>query len=226
MEPSATSTPSAASLRAALIACAKAGTARAFLESLPEDDAGRLLADWALWARPDQLPPLEAQGGGPWSTWLVLGGRGAGKTRAGAEWVRGLATGTAPFAVAPVSPIALIAETTGKAIPSAASTFFAAGRYFAIDDLLTQARSIMAPDYYDRLALDRSLAQLETFLRRITEAMLAEGISGEAAVDAYVARRREEVERMRRTVRDIAQSGLSLSKLTLAASLLGDLVKA
>ncbi|MFG1184856.1 NAD-glutamate dehydrogenase [Xanthobacter aminoxidans] len=129
-------------------------------------------------------------------------------------------------ALAAASDIALIAETTGKAIPSAASTFFAAGRYFAIDDLLTQARSIMAPDYYDRLALDRSLAQLETFLRRITEAMLAEGISGEAAVDAYVARRREEVERMRRTVRDIAQSGLSLSKLTLAASLLGDLVKA
>ena len=55
--------------------------------------------------------------------------------------------------------------------------------------------------------------------------MLAEGVSGEAAVDAYVGRRREEVERMRRTVRDIAQSGLSLSKLTLAASLLGDLVK-
>ncbi|MFG1248052.1 NAD-glutamate dehydrogenase [Xanthobacter flavus] len=128
-------------------------------------------------------------------------------------------------ALAAASDIALIAETTGKAIPSAASTFFAAGRYFAIDDLLTQSRSIMAPDYYDRLALDRSLAQLETFLRRITEAMLAEGVSGEAAVEAYVARRREEVERMRRTVRDIAQSGLSLSKLTLAASLLGDLVK-
>lgn len=98
-------------MRAALIACAKAGTARAFLEALPEEDAGRLLADWALWARPDQLPPAEAQGGGPWSTWLVLGGRGAGKTRAGAEWVRGLASGAAPFAAAPVSPIALIAET-------------------------------------------------------------------------------------------------------------------
>ncbi len=98
-------------MRAALIACAKAGTARAFLEALPENDAGRLLADWALWARPDQLPPAEGQGGGPWSIWLVLGGRGAGKTRAGAEWVRGLACGTAPFAAAPVSPIALIAET-------------------------------------------------------------------------------------------------------------------
>ena len=135
--------------------------------------------------------------------------------------------GTLAFmpAMAAASDIALLAETTGKAIPTAASTFFAAGRYFAIDDLVTQSRSIVAPDYYDRLALDRSLAQLETFLRRITEKMLAEGAAGEAAVDAFVAGRREEVERMRRTVRDIAQSGLSLSKLTLAASLLGDLVR-
>ncbi|MFG1347229.1 NAD-glutamate dehydrogenase [Xanthobacter autotrophicus DSM 431] len=126
--------------------------------------------------------------------------------------------------MAAASDIALIAETSGMAIPSAASTFFAAGRFFAIDDLMVQARTILAPDYYDRLALDRSLAQLETFLRRVTERMLANGLAGEAAVDAFVSARRDEVERMRRTVRDIAQSGLSLSKLTLAASLLGDLV--
>ncbi|MEP9352060.1 terminase family protein [Xanthobacter sp. KR7-65] len=111
MTASATSTASAASLRAALIACAKAGTAQALLAGLPETDAARLLADWELWARPDQLPPEAAQGGGPWSTWLVLGGRGAGKTRAGAEWVRGLALGRPPFSPAAASPIALVAET-------------------------------------------------------------------------------------------------------------------
>lgn len=70
-----------------------------------------LLYEWELWARPDQLPPAQAQGGAPWTTWLVLGGRGAGKTRAGAEWVRGLALGRPPFATAPVSRIALVAET-------------------------------------------------------------------------------------------------------------------
>ncbi|MFG1300668.1 NAD-glutamate dehydrogenase [Xanthobacter sp. V3C-3] len=128
-------------------------------------------------------------------------------------------------AMAAASDIALIAESTGRAIPTAASTFFAAGRYFAIDDLIVQGRSIAAPDYYDRLALDRSLSQIETFLRRITVDMLAGEGSGEAAVEAYVAARREEVERMRRTVRDIAASGLSLSKMTLAASLLGDLLR-
>lgn len=67
--------------------------------------------DWLFWARSDQLPPAAAANGQPWTTWLVLGGRGAGKTRTGAEWVRGLALGRAPFADKPVSPIALVAET-------------------------------------------------------------------------------------------------------------------
>ena len=39
--------------------------------------------DWSLWAREEQRPPP-----GDWLTWLFLGGRGAGKTRAGAEWLR------------------------------------------------------------------------------------------------------------------------------------------
>ena len=46
-----------------------------------------LLRDWRLWARADQLPP-----DGDWRSWLLLGGRGSGKTRCGAEWVRAIAT--------------------------------------------------------------------------------------------------------------------------------------
>lgn len=38
---------------------------------------------WQLWARPSQLPPET-----PWRTWLLLAGRGFGKTRTGGEWVR------------------------------------------------------------------------------------------------------------------------------------------
>lgn len=48
-------------------------------------------------------------------------------------------------ALAAASDIAQIAETSGKAIPDAASTFFAAGRYFAIDDLIGQARESLRP---------------------------------------------------------------------------------
>lgn len=39
--------------------------------------------DWPTWARPEQLAPS-----GDWSTWLILAGRGWGKTRTGAEWIR------------------------------------------------------------------------------------------------------------------------------------------
>ncbi|MEM8917683.1 MAG: terminase family protein [Pseudomonadota bacterium] len=52
--------------------------------------------DWTRWARPDQMPPDP-----PWSTWLIMAGRGFGKTRAGAEWVRSIAErdGSARFAL-------------------------------------------------------------------------------------------------------------------------------
>lgn len=49
-----------------------------------EAERAALEYSWAFWARPDQLAPE-----GDWSTWLCLAGRGWGKTRTGAEWVRG-----------------------------------------------------------------------------------------------------------------------------------------
>ena len=52
-------------------------------KSLSAQEADWLFHHWPFWARPEQLAPR-----GDWSTWLFLGGRGAGKTRAGAEWVR------------------------------------------------------------------------------------------------------------------------------------------
>lgn len=42
-----------------------------------------LLEDWALWGRPEQLPPP----GDVWNVWLILAGRGWGKTKTGAEWI-------------------------------------------------------------------------------------------------------------------------------------------
>lgn len=60
-----------------------AATRAELLADLTDDEAAGLLYDWRFWARPDQLPP-----GGDWRTWLVLAGRGWGKTRVGAEWVR------------------------------------------------------------------------------------------------------------------------------------------
>ena len=68
------------------------------------------MSDWQVWARPDQLPPP-----GDWTTWLVMGGRGAGKTRTGAEWIKALVFGRAPFTTQPYGRIALIGETLSDA---------------------------------------------------------------------------------------------------------------
>ncbi len=60
--------------------------------------------DWRILARPEQQPPAA-----DWRTWLLMGGRGSGKTRAGAEWVHGLARRGAGLR------IALVAETFADA---------------------------------------------------------------------------------------------------------------
>jgi len=65
------------------------------LASLPLQQRAKILAEftaaeraamvhaWPVWARPEQLPPA-----GAWRVWLILAGRGWGKSRTGAEWVR------------------------------------------------------------------------------------------------------------------------------------------
>lgn len=83
------------------------------IAQLSHDELSFLLGDWQVWARDDQLPPIETADGGAWRVWLILGGRGAGKTRAGAEWVRAKALGLAPIADKPAGRIALIGETIG-----------------------------------------------------------------------------------------------------------------
>ena len=51
--------------------------------SLTPEEAEAFIYDWGYWARPEQVPPP-----GDWVTWLIQAGRGWGKTRVGAEWVR------------------------------------------------------------------------------------------------------------------------------------------
>lgn len=59
-----------------------------------------------IWALPHQLPPE-----GDWKTWVIMGGRGAGKTRAGAEWVRSEVEGARPLHPGRSRRVALVGET-------------------------------------------------------------------------------------------------------------------
>lgn len=59
---------------------------RALLGAMSQHQRHALRCHWRLWAHEGQLPPE-----GDWLGWLILAGRGFGKTRAGAEWVRAVA---------------------------------------------------------------------------------------------------------------------------------------
>jgi phage terminase large subunit-like protein len=75
-----------------------------------------LAYDWQFWGREDQLePPPIGPSGTPWLTWLILAGRGFGKTRTGAETIRKWATGKTPLAPGQCSRIAIVAETSADA---------------------------------------------------------------------------------------------------------------
>jgi phage terminase large subunit-like protein len=80
------------------------------LKSLTEAQARELLWDWRFWARPDQQAP-----GGDWSTWLILAGRGWGKTRTGAEWIRQRCCGPTPLKAGQARWVAVVAETAADA---------------------------------------------------------------------------------------------------------------
>ena len=74
----------------------------------------QIVHDWMIQARNDQLAPWRTAAGQPWRTWLILGGRGSGKTRAGAEWVRAQAAGHAPLADTRSHRIALVGDTIAQ----------------------------------------------------------------------------------------------------------------
>jgi phage terminase large subunit-like protein len=86
---------------------------QAALAAETEETLTRLFFTWVHWARPDQVPPHATKDGRPWHTWLLLGGRGSGKTRAGAEWVKAQALGP-PHSHRVARRIALVGETIAQ----------------------------------------------------------------------------------------------------------------
>jgi len=121
--------------------------------------------------------------------------------------------------------IVVVADRTGQNIAEVAATYFAAETFFRLDRIARAARAIKVSDYFDRLALDRALDSIGDAERRIAAAMSGNGAYGARAVESWVAERKVVVGRIRASVHEIASSGLTLSKLSVAASLLGDLVR-
>ncbi len=95
---------------AAWLSCESEAVQRTLLGEMEADEVAALPWLWRFWAFPHQLPP-----DGIWRTWVVMGGRGAGKTRAGAEWVRMQVEGRKPLTPGACRRVALVGETLDQA---------------------------------------------------------------------------------------------------------------
>lgn len=120
--------------------------------------------------------------------------------------------------------IVLVAERSGRTIKDATITHFAAEALMRLDRIVAPARAIPVADTFDRLAIDRSLDQIETAMRRLVADMLKTGKAGAAAISDWLATH-PEADRIRHSVDEIASGGMTLAKLTVAANLLGDLAR-
>ncbi len=106
---SSTSTPQGPRSGASWIASADVAVQEKFLDDLTEGELRALPFLFEFWAMPHQMPPE-----GDWRSWVILGGRGAGKTRAGSEWVRSVVEGARPMDPGRCSRVALVGETVDQ----------------------------------------------------------------------------------------------------------------
>jgi len=93
------------------LACVSKKEAAEFVDSLSPQSQAALPWLFEFWALPHQLPPE----GRDWKSWVIMGGRGAGKTRAGAEWVRRQVEGARPLDPGRARRVALVAQTLDQA---------------------------------------------------------------------------------------------------------------
>ena len=91
------------------LASATQGQVDEFLAGLSDNALVALPWLFEFWALPHQVPP-----DGAWKTWVIIGGRGAGKTRAGAEWVRSQVEGALPGDPGRARRVALVGETVDQ----------------------------------------------------------------------------------------------------------------
>ncbi|MGQ0681924.1 NAD-glutamate dehydrogenase [Bradyrhizobium sp.] len=120
--------------------------------------------------------------------------------------------------------IVMVAGRSDRAIADTATTFFAAEANFRLDRIVAAARGVAANDFFERLAIDRGIDQIAAAERRLVADMLANGQSGQQAAETWLAAH-PEATRIRRSVEEIAASGLTLAKLMVAANSLEDLVR-
>ena len=119
--------------------------------------------------------------------------------------------------------IVLVADRSRSPVNRVAATYFAVAAFFGIERLT--GAEIPAADYFDRLALDRARDVIGDAERKLTAAVLEGGTWGAPAVETWAAKHKAEVDRVRSAFGAMASSGLTVSKLAVAAAMLEDLTR-
>jgi glutamate dehydrogenase len=119
--------------------------------------------------------------------------------------------------------IVLVAEDTGRPLPETAATYYALADRFRLEPLAAAARRVPAGDIFDRVALERAIAGIGATHRALCRDVIRNGGSGADAVGHWCEARGQALGRTETALDNILGSGLTLSKVMVATSLLGDL---
>jgi glutamate dehydrogenase len=134
------------------------------------------------------------------------------------------------FAELPVlslaTDIVLVAEKTGATVPEAATAFFGVLEAFGLGRVIEEGNAIVLADRFDRMALDRALANLTRAQRDLTADVLAVN-GGDVAgrLDRWRNSRPEAIGRVAAAVRGLTEGEMTVSRLSVAAGLLSDLAR-
>ncbi len=124
------------------------------------------------------------------------------------------------------SDIVQVSERSQVSVPDAATAFFAVFDTFGLLSAIEQGRALTLPDRFDRMALDRALANLMRAQRDLTADVL-KADSGPVAgrLEAWKATQQAGIERTAAAVAELTQGELTVSRLSVAAGLLADLAR-
>ncbi len=118
---------------------------------------------------------------------------------------------------AAIPDVVIISEETGADLETAARTAVEVSDFFRIGPMDLMARKLMVADYYDGLALDRARSILSAALRSLSVQAIGAG-----GFENWLSTHEQSVERTVRTVNEILDGDLSVSKFSVAASLLAE----
>jgi glutamate dehydrogenase len=122
--------------------------------------------------------------------------------------------------------IALVAERTRSQVGTAAGAFFGVLDLFGLAQIVETGSHIVLADRFDRMALDRALANLMRAQRDLTTDVLGFG-HGEidARLAAWHQARPEAIDRVVASVGSLTKGEMTVSRLSVAAGLLSDLAR-